>query len=398
MRFLRVFFVRYSHWQPPTMRDPNQESFERKATWLELFFDISFVAAIAELSSLLSHGVTGALLLRYIALYIPIWWLWIGMTFYNDRFDRETKADRFYVFAMMIPIAGLAMTIGQDAILYSTGFITWYVIGRLLLTFLWIRAGYFNPRARRLAVYYSIGFLLAIALWITSIWLPLQWQLIVWAAALLIELLTPMFTVWFQQERMPDLNHSHLTERFGLFTIIVLAEIFLGVVHGVHAVETPSFTVLLLAGLGLLLAFSFWSIYFDDVISHPRMPKAPWNAVWVYTHLPLTMAITMIGSGLVYVISHPYAHLPLLVRFMLCGAIMVALLAIALIEYAHTKGVTHSEEDEHTESLCTQVRIIGVALTALIAVSTLHSSAVVTLSLLALVVVQQVWISVYVRK
>ncbi len=53
----------------------------RRATWLELFFDLVLVVAIAELGLNLDHDPTFGGLLEYLALFVPVWWAWAGFTF-----------------------------------------------------------------------------------------------------------------------------------------------------------------------------------------------------------------------------------------------------------------------------------------------------------------------------
>jgi len=52
----------------------------RRVTWLELFFDLVFVAAVAEVGSPLSADYTPAGLFRYAFPFVLIWWGWSGHT------------------------------------------------------------------------------------------------------------------------------------------------------------------------------------------------------------------------------------------------------------------------------------------------------------------------------
>jgi Bacterial low temperature requirement A protein (LtrA) len=62
-----------------------------------------------------------------------------------------------------------------------------------------------------------------------------------------------------------------LVERFGLFTIIVLGEVVLGVVAGLSVAERDA-TTIVTGLLALWLGFGFWWIYFDLV--GRRLPRA----------------------------------------------------------------------------------------------------------------------------
>ena len=56
---------------------------ERYASWLELFFDLVFVLAVAQVAHVLNeHSDTGGTL-KFFALFVPVWWSWVGFAFYS---------------------------------------------------------------------------------------------------------------------------------------------------------------------------------------------------------------------------------------------------------------------------------------------------------------------------
>jgi low temperature requirement protein LtrA len=75
---------------PPRIRTLDAEEDVRRATWLELFFDLVFVVAVAQLANALSDDMTLEGFLIFGGLFIPVWWAWTGYTFYADRFDTTT--------------------------------------------------------------------------------------------------------------------------------------------------------------------------------------------------------------------------------------------------------------------------------------------------------------------
>ena len=60
---------------------------ERHATWLELFFDLVFVLAIAELAHYLHDHLTPGGFLGFAFLFVPVWSAWMGFTYYADLFE-----------------------------------------------------------------------------------------------------------------------------------------------------------------------------------------------------------------------------------------------------------------------------------------------------------------------
>ena len=85
--------------------------------------------------------------------------------------------------------------------------------------------------------------------------------------------------------------------------------------------------------LALSLGFGFWWIYFDLVGS--RLPRANRVALanWVISHLPITLAITVAGAGMVSLIGHAHdARTPASTSWLLAGAVATGLLALVLTE------------------------------------------------------------------
>lgn len=71
----------------PELRISENKEEERHATWLELFFDLFFVVAISELAHNLNRDVSLSGFLGFLLLFVPIWWSWIGATFYANLLD-----------------------------------------------------------------------------------------------------------------------------------------------------------------------------------------------------------------------------------------------------------------------------------------------------------------------
>jgi len=92
---------------PPRLRgiEPDRN---RRATWLELFFDLVFVVAIA-IGLNLDHDPTVGGFLQYLALFVPVWWAWAGFTYYANRFDSDDVVYRLTVLLGMFAVAALAV-------------------------------------------------------------------------------------------------------------------------------------------------------------------------------------------------------------------------------------------------------------------------------------------------
>ena len=73
---------------------------EQKVGWLELFYDLVYVATIIALGNKLSEDSSTEGVLAFAALFVPIWWSWTGMAFYMTRFNQDDVGHRLLVQAV----------------------------------------------------------------------------------------------------------------------------------------------------------------------------------------------------------------------------------------------------------------------------------------------------------
>lgn len=325
--------------QSPRLRIGADEPTARRVTWLELFYDLVFVVTVSQLAHQLSKTVSLAGVVEFVVLFVPVWWAWIGTTFYANRFDTDTGVRRGLMGVQMVAIAALAVNVHHGLAESSAGFALAYAIARFLLVLEYLWAGYCIPVARGLTTHYAVGFAIAAGLWLLSIFVPLPYRLGLWAAGLAIDFATPLTAQHHQARLLPDTEH--LPERFGLFVIIVLGEAIIAVVNGIAEI-TWNWSSVLCAGLGFGTAFCLWWVYFENVDgSTLRLVKETGKIwvfqLWLYVHLPLVMGLTAMGVGVEHVIvaaqSGPLAGGD---RWLLCGALACTYTALAVL---HRTGV-----------------------------------------------------------
>src|SRR5919202_6108977 len=99
-------------FEPPRLRTMQEdEEEERRATWLELFFDLVFVVTVAQVSYVLLDDLSVSRLFAYLGVFVPIWWAWMGFTFYANRFDTDDLLYRLLTLLAMFAVAVLATTV-----------------------------------------------------------------------------------------------------------------------------------------------------------------------------------------------------------------------------------------------------------------------------------------------
>ena len=287
-------------WRPPRLR--TLETDERSATWTELFYDLVFVVAVARLAQRFLHDLTWSGAFEFAALFTILWWAWASFTFFADRYDTDDPGQRILAVGQMIGVAGMAAAIGlgdQHLETISRQFAASYTAVRVALVVMYARAWRNVPETQTLVGGYIKGFSAEVVIWAISIVVPAPWRYLLWAAGLAISFATP----WLMrraQARVP-LSVSHLPERFGLFTILVLGESIAAVIVGVEH-EEWAFTSTAVGITGVVMAAGLWWVYFDNlegsVVRRDPHKVHDWHpTAWIYSHLPLTVTLTMAGIG-----------------------------------------------------------------------------------------------------
>src|SRR5689334_2393793 len=96
------------------LRLPATRGAGRKVTWLELFFDLIFVAAGARVAEPLRQGYSLTELARFTPLLVLIWWAWSGHACFATRFDTDDAVQRGLTCLQIFAVAAMAAN-GKDA-------------------------------------------------------------------------------------------------------------------------------------------------------------------------------------------------------------------------------------------------------------------------------------------
>ncbi|MBA4115512.1 MAG: low temperature requirement protein A, partial [Rubrobacter sp.] len=279
--------------RPQLLRDFTEEN--RTSTWLELFFDLCFVVAVAALARGLHDDPTVAGALRFAGLFVPVWWAWMNFTWYATAFDNDDVVYRTTLLGAMLCTLWLAVSIEGVYEGRSFSFVLAYVALKLLLVGLFLRARRDATSVRAFVTRYAAGNALGAAIWLSSLLAPAPDRYGLWAVALAVEILTSIFAV--RSSSMRIFHPEHIAERYGLFTLIVLGESVLAVASGAAGTNWNPNAVL--AGLfGFVAAACIWWLYFDYVESSALGLGSRAAFFWGYGHLFVYTSIAAFGVGI----------------------------------------------------------------------------------------------------
>lgn len=310
---------------------------DRSVSFLELFYDLVFVLLIAQIAHTLAAHVTWTGIRDFTVVFALIWLAWVNGTLYHELHGGEDGRSRTYIFLQMSILAPLAVFTGHAADDAEDGrwFAVIFALLLLLIAWQWFDVRRFDtPEWRGVAGRYVAGMLLIAVIVFASAFVDdPNTRVLWWAAAVGVSLLGNLVLNLRQEEgEMADALRAtdSLVERFGLFTIIVLGEVVVGVADGLAATE-HSFVTIATGLVALWLGFAFWWNYFDLVGGRlPRRGRAQLG--WFYLHLPMTIGISAAGAGMVGLIEHAAdGRTPTPTAWLVAGATACVAVSIGLM-------------------------------------------------------------------
>ncbi len=315
----------------------DQQTGERHASWVELFFDLVVVAGVGLLAHLLSHGPTLADVGLYLLTFLAFWIAWASFTVYGN-----IKGDRVRIPTMLLAMLGLAIMMAAGPGVrhrHTTAFVVAYVALR------WLAGAVY--RRGEVVVDWPLAQYGAGALpWLVSIFVNDAARYWLWTAGVVIDLAAMMFSsgenILRNAQRRLDrvlarrhlgdrqvptiraarTESGHLSERLGLFVIIVLGE---GVIQVVTAASAADWTLpldaaalgafVVLAGVWTLsLLYGFCGVPGLDAARIPTRHAMALNCA-------ITAALAALAAGLGVAIGHAGGYLPTGTRWLLCASV-----------------------------------------------------------------------------
>jgi low temperature requirement protein LtrA len=208
------------------------ERHARRPGWTDLFFDLVFAAAIAQLSAPLDHDYSLYGIVRFAFLLALVFLAWFGYTAFSTQFAVDDVVERVLIVAQVFLVAVMAAN-ATDALSSSdaAGFGAAHGGVRAILALQYARVARVSESGtlvrRRIG-----GLCVAVVVWIGAALLPLPYRYAGWAVALLID-----FGNSWPASRSTTASPpgaTHFPERFALLTIILLGEFIASVMRGIR--------------------------------------------------------------------------------------------------------------------------------------------------------------------
>ena len=304
---------------------------EHRVTPLELFFDLVFVFALTQVTSLLVDDPTWGGLFRGMLVLAALWWAWSVYAWLTSAMDVDEGGVRLVMLASMGTMFGVALAVpgafGDDALLFGAT----YLLVRLLHLVLSAVVGRDDPDRRGALLRFAPTAIVGPLLLVFAGFLEGDERIAVWLLALAIDYLGP---VVIGVGRGWKVASEHFAERHGLIILIALGESIIAI--GVGAGLELDTGVILAAALGIVVLSALWWLYFDvaAIFARRRLMQARGLELhrlalhaYSYLHLPMVAGIVLFALGLETTLHHLDEALETVPAVALCGGAALYLLA-----------------------------------------------------------------------
>lgn len=324
--------LRRQLWQPP--RAHGEQPRERVVGPLELFYDLVVVVLVAQAAHHLAGDLDWHGLGLFATVFALVWIAWFNGTLHHELHGHEDARGRSVFLLQILVLVPLGAFIPEAGGARGVAFAVTAGVLFAVLAVLWLLAARGDsPEFRRPSRLFVTGTAACAVVLAASAALPADVRVLTWGLlavayltgfAVMIGSATPVQAVALSVT-------DALTERFGLFIIIVLGETVTGVVDGLAHEPTNALT--LAVGLvAVVIGFGAWWTYFDFAGHRRPRPTRASTVQWMLVHMPLTAAVAAMGAAMLGLVEHSHdSRTPTATAWVLSGGAAVVLCATMVL-------------------------------------------------------------------
>jgi low temperature requirement protein LtrA len=354
---------------------------EQRVTPLELFFDLVFVFAFTQVTTVLSDDPTWGGLGHGLLILAALWWAWAAYAWLTNTVDPGEgavwAAMLVAMAAMFVAALAVPEAFGRHGVVFGVAFL---IVNVMHLTLYALMArGDRDLLAAILRIAPSA--LTGAAVIIAAGFVHGGLRSVLWLAALAVGLFGPLFSGLSGWRVQP----AHFVERHGLIVIIAIGESLIAIGLGARGTGLGA-GVIVAAVLGLAVTSSFWLAYFDFFPIRAQQLLADRSGAqrtalardaYTYLHLPMVAGIVLFAFAMKTTLAHVGDELDTISAVGLCGGPALYLFAYVLLRLRVSRTLGRG-------------RLVAAVASAL-----LLPIAVVVPALIALTLVTAVWVALH---
>jgi low temperature requirement protein LtrA len=309
-------------------REPDAE---HQVTPLELFFDLTFVFAMTQVTVMLADDPTWNGVFRGLLVLAALWWAWAAYTWLTSAMDVDEGGIRLAMLAAMGAMFGVALAVpgafGDDAVLFGVAYFLVRLL-HLVVSSIVVRD---DPDRLGALARFAPTAMIGASLLIVAGFVDGPERIVIWLIALGIDYLGPAVVGVGRGWRVAP---EHFAERYGLIILIALGESIIAI--GLGAGFELDTGVIVAAALGIVVVSALWWLYFDvaAIFARRRLMQATGLELhrlalhaYSYLHLPMIAGIVLFALGLKTTVGGVGERLDTVPAVALCGGAALYLLA-----------------------------------------------------------------------
>jgi low temperature requirement protein LtrA len=316
---------------------------QERVTPLELFFDLVFVFAITQVTTMLSADPTWGGLVRGLAVLAALWWAWAAYAWLTNTLNPEEGIVRIAMFVVMAAMLVVALAVPEAFGDHGVVFGVAYLVVRAMHLALYALAARGDHDLLGAVLRMTPSSTISGVLILSAGFLEGDQRTALWLLALAIDYLG----VLVGRGQGWRLSPGHFAERHGLIVIIAIGESIVAL--GVGATGTPlTAGVITAAVVGITVATALWWTYFDwvAIVVEQRLRQATGAAqatlardAYSYLHFVMVAGIVLFATSMKKTLADFDAELGTVPAAALCGGLAAYLLAHVLLRYRISRTI-----------------------------------------------------------
>jgi low temperature requirement protein LtrA len=308
---------------------------EKRTGYLELFFDLVFVFAFTQVTSLVVEDTSATGLARAALVFALVWWAWSAYAWLTNAIDVDNVGTRLFVFAAMLAAFFVALAVPDAYTDEGVWFATAYFAARVLHVALYVWGVRDDAIQRTAVLRLAPWFLVAPTVVLAGGFADDPWRTSLWTISIAIDVVGTLLAAGFR------VSVAHFVERYGLIVIIALGESIVAI--GVAALELERDGVFALAvAVSFAGAAAAWWAYFDSTqVAVERALHAASEEkrghlardVFTFFHYPIVFGIILLAVAAKKTLGNPGERLSDAGRTALALGICLFLLGFVLTRY-----------------------------------------------------------------
>jgi low temperature requirement protein LtrA len=317
---------------------------EKRTGFIELFFDLVFVFAFTQVTTLVLEDTSAAGFARAALVLALVWWAWTAYAWLTDAIDIENVPTRLFIFAAMLGAFFMALAVPDAFTDEAAWFAVAYFAVRMLHVALYLWGVRHDPVQLMAVARLARWFLIAPTIALVGGFVDDPARTALWLLSLAVDVIGTLFAS--RSAAGWVVSASHFAERHALIVIIALGESIVAVGLAAEGLAEDA-TYALAVSVALAGAAAAWWAYFDIVqlAAERALARAGEERggiardVYSFFHYPIVLGIVLLAVAAKKTVAAPSEPLADGGRAALALGFSVFLLGFVLIRWRMVRRV-----------------------------------------------------------